>query len=72
MNKEEIKKWMEQNLVGTDEAREITGQSRSAFNQALETKRIIPFFSTGEGTGKRNLYLKSDLEEYYKNKKKIK
>lgn len=70
MNKEEIKHWIDENLVMQDEAMTITGQSKSAFNQSVATGRIIPFVEFGEAR-KTRLYLRSDLEEYAKNKKKI-
>lgn len=69
MNVQEIKKWIEENLVMQDEARKITGQSISAFNQSIQTGRIKPFVEFGE-TRKTRLYLRSELEEYAKNKKK--
>lgn len=69
MNKEEIKKWIEENLVMQDEARTITGQSVSGFNQSVANRNIIPFVEFGT-TRKTRLYLRSDLEEYAKNKKK--
>ena len=69
MNNEEIKKWINENLVMQDEAREITGQSVSAFNQSLQTGKISPFVEFGEKR-KTRLYLKSDMQEYAENKKK--
>ena len=68
MNKEEIKKWIKENLVMQDEARNITGQSVSGFNQSVATGRIVPFVEFGE-TRKTRLYLRSDLEEYARTKK---
>lgn len=69
MNKEEIKQWIEQNLVMQDEARSITDQSKSAFNQSVATGKIKPFVEFGEAR-KTRLYLRSDLEEYAKNKRR--
>jgi hypothetical protein len=68
MNKEEIKKWIEENLIMQDEARQITGQSVSAFNQSVATGKITPFVEFGEAR-KTRLYLKADLEEYAKTKR---
>lgn len=68
MNKNEIKKWIEENLIMQDEARRITGQSVSAFNQSVATGKIEPFVEFGEAR-KTRLYLRSDLEEYAKNKR---
>ena len=69
MDKTYIKKWIEENLFLQDRAREITEQSASAFNQSVATGRIKPFVEFGE-VRKTRLYLKSDLEEYAKNKRK--
>ncbi|MEN0648928.1 hypothetical protein NSQ82_07845 [Caldifermentibacillus hisashii] len=68
MNREEIKQWIKENLVMQEEARTITGQSVSAFNQAVATRKIIPFVEFGEAR-KTRLYLRSDLEDYAKTKK---
>lgn len=66
MNNEDIKDWIENNLVMQSEAFEITGQSKTAFNQSVSTGRVIPFVEFGE-VRKTRLYLKSDLEKYAKN-----
>lgn len=71
MNNKEIKKWIKENLVMQDEARTITGQSISAFNQSVATGKINPFVEFGEAR-KTRLYLRSDLEEYAKTKKTFK
>ncbi|MGC4375941.1 hypothetical protein WD019_03215 [Fictibacillus sp. Mic-4] len=68
MDIKEIKKWIEDNLVMQEEARSITGQSVSAFNQSVATRKIIPFVEFGE-VRKTRLYLRSDLEEYARKKK---
>lgn len=68
MTKEEIKKWIEENLVMQDEGRKITKQSVSGFNQSVTSKRIQTFVEFGENR-KIRLYLRSDLEEYAKNKR---
>ncbi|WP_256846892.1 hypothetical protein [Paenibacillus sp. Pae108] len=68
MNKEYIKQWIQDNLVMQDEARAITGQSTSGFNQSVATRRIQPFVEFGEAR-KTRLYLREDLEEYAKNKR---
>lgn len=69
MNNEDIKKWINENLVMQDEARQITEQSVSAFGQSVSTGRIMSFVEFGEKR-KTRLYLKSDLEEYKNNKRK--
>jgi len=70
MSHEEIKKWIEENLVDREEGRKITEQTPVAFTQATQAKVIIPFFHIGEGRTKKSLYLKSELEIYAKNKQK--
>lgn len=69
MNNEEIKKWIEDNLVLRDEAESITGQSTSAFGQSVSNGKIKSFVEFGSGR-KTRLYLRSELEEYAKNKRK--
>jgi len=64
MNREELKKFLADNLITKQQARQITGQSLSAFNQSISTKQIIPIYEQGEGTGKVRLYLKKEVEEY--------
>lgn len=69
MNNAEIKRWIEENLVMQDEARAITSQSVSAFNQSVATGRVTPFVEFGEQR-KTRLYLREELEHYAKNKRK--
>jgi len=52
-----------------DEARQITGQSVSGFNQSVATGRIVPFVEFGDKR-KTRLYIRVELEEYAKNKRK--
>ncbi|MED4352197.1 hypothetical protein P9265_07590 [Schinkia azotoformans] len=68
MNNEKIKKWIEENLVMQDEARAITGQSVTGFNQSVQNGKIIAFVEFGEAR-KTRLYLRSEIEEYAKNKR---
>ncbi|WP_054955032.1 hypothetical protein [Paenibacillus dakarensis] len=68
MTNDDIKRWINDNLVMQDEARQITEQSVSAFNQSVTEGRIIPFAEFGSAR-KTRLYLRSDLEEYRKNKR---
>jgi hypothetical protein len=68
MDKEKIRRWIQDNLVMQDEARRITGQSVSGFNQSVQAGWIIPFVEFGDAR-KTRLYLRSDLEEYAKNKR---
>ena len=71
MNNEKMKKWIEENLVLQDEARSITNQSVSGFNQSVQTGYIKAFVEFGNER-KTRLYLRSDIEDYAKNKKKSK
>lgn len=64
MNIEEIKEFMDRNLLTKKEAMEITGQSLTAFDQAVQTGRLKPFFERGEGRSTVRLYLKDDVERY--------
>lgn len=66
MNLEEIKQFMNENLLTKKEAMEITNQSLTAFDQAVQTGRLKPFFEKGEGRSTVRLYLKSDVERYNK------
>lgn len=70
MTHEEIKKWISENLLTKEQARQITKQSAGAFNQSVNLGRIKPFFeSNGEGVQKVRLYLKKEIEDYAKNKR---
>jgi len=66
MNLEEIKQFMNENLLTKKEAMEITGQSLTAFEQAVQTGRLKPFFEKGTGRSTVRLYLKADVECYNK------
>ena len=61
---EEIKQFMNKNLLTKKEAMKITGQSLTAFDQAVQTGRLKPFFEKGKGRSMIRLYLKSDVERY--------
>lgn len=69
VNKDAIKAWINENLVMRDEARKITGQSESGFNQAVQTGRIQSFVEFGDARITR-LYLREDLVKYAENKRK--
>lgn len=65
MNKEDVKKWMEDNLVRAEEARKLTGQKSSrSFIQSVQSGQISPFIVWGEGSGAWKLYERSEMEEY--------
>lgn len=66
---EDIQKWAIENLVDKSEAMTITGQSSEAFAQSVKRGNIVPFIQTKANERYTNrLYLRSDLEEYAKNK----
>lgn len=69
MNNEQIKQWINDNLVMQDEARQITEQSVSGFNQSVSTGMIKPFVEFVSGKRTLRLYLRKDLLEYKKNKR---
>lgn len=64
----EIKQWMNNNLVTKQEALKITGQSAQGFQQSVRTNMIDPFYESKDGKGPSivRLYLKSDIEAYAK------
>jgi hypothetical protein len=63
MQRNKVKTWIEQNLVMQEEARTITGQTTSAFNQSVQNGKILPFVEFGT-IRKTRLYLREDLEAY--------
>lgn len=64
MEAKQIKKWMDENLLTKKEAMEVTGQSLTAFDQAITSGRLKPFFEKGKARGIVRLYLRSDVEKY--------
>jgi len=70
MKKEELKKYIDNNLLTKQEAMEVTGQSLSAFNQAISTNNLKAFYDHGKGRSRVRLYLKSDVKNYAKSAKK--
>ena len=70
-NLDQLKEFMENNLLKKQDAMKITEQTATAFQQSEQTGKIKPFFETdGKGPAKIKLYLKSDMEEYARNKRK--
>lgn len=65
-NLEQMQRWIEENLLTPKESMEITNQSRSSFNQSVNNGFIKPFISK-DGI---RMYLKSEVEEYARNKKR--
>lgn len=65
-NINELKEWIETNLVTKQEALRITEQSPKGFQQSVRTNVIQPFYESKEGKGPSvvRLYLKSDVEKY--------
>ena len=69
-SKEDIQTWMNNNLVNIELGREITEQSGPAFRQSVMRGKIPIFFEIeGNTSTSVKLFLRSDLEEYQKNKK---
>ncbi|KYC94352.1 hypothetical protein B4102_3573 [Heyndrickxia sporothermodurans] len=66
MNSEQIKKWVDENLLTKQEAMEVTQQSLTSFNQSIEAGRLVPFYDHGVDRSRVRLYLKSDVEAYAK------
>ena len=64
MNREELEKFLANNLITKQQARQITGQSHSAFQQSVNTGQLKPIYQQGQGTGMVRLYLKKEVEEY--------
>ncbi|MBL1227142.1 hypothetical protein IW510_18615 [Enterococcus sp. BWR-S5] len=66
-----IQQWITDNLLSTEDAAKITGQTINAFRQSVKLRLVEPFFeSEGKGPAKVRLYLKADMENYAKNKRK--
>lgn len=70
-NKEDIKTFLHQNIIDKHAARKITGQSETAFNQAVLRGKIVPIIKYGNGRGGINLFLREDIELYKCNMKKF-
>lgn len=70
-NKEEIKLFLLQHIIDKHQARKITGQSETAFNQAVLRGRIRPIIKYSLGKGGLNLFLREEIESYQLNMKKI-
>ena len=67
MSREEIVKWVDENVLSAAEAREITNQSQDAFTQSV-TSGHMPILKSFSRIHK--VYLKSDAEEYARTKRK--
>ena len=72
MNINNVKTFMNENLLTKKEAMAITGQSLSAFDQSVATGKLAPFFEKGEGRSTVRLYLKEDVERYAQQIKEFK
>ncbi|MBC1339427.1 hypothetical protein HB837_14605 [Listeria innocua] len=68
-NLEALKAYLASNLLTKTEARAITKQSQTAFNQSIQTGTLHSFYEKGENQSKVRLFLKEDCEEYARNKK---
>lgn len=70
-NLDDLHDYMKENLLNKRQAMKITCQSAGAFMQAEKSRMFSPFFETdGKTASKVKLYLKSDMEEYARNKRK--
>ena len=70
---EEFRKFLEENLLTKNEAMLITKQTPTSFTQSVQLRQLNPIFeSEGKGPAKVKLYLRSQVEEYAKNKKQFK
>lgn len=69
---EEFKQFLHKNLLTKSEAMVITDQTSVAFNQSVQLRQLNPIFeSEGKGPAKVKLYLRSQVEDYAKNKRQI-
>lgn len=68
-NKEEMKKWLEGNLLTATQAMKVTEQSKSAFNNAVVNGYIPVYLKLNREERNVNLYLREDLIEYKANKR---
>lgn len=66
-NLEELKDFMDKELIGRDEAVKITGQSKGTFSNAV-TKGHVPVFYRGGNQG-FTLYLREDIDAYAEKKR---
>jgi hypothetical protein len=66
MDKEQLRKYIDENLLTKQEAMEITKQSLAAFNQAIKTGQLKAFYDHGKDRSRVRLYLKDEVEEYAK------
>ncbi|MBU8596427.1 hypothetical protein KM908_09805, partial [Alkalihalobacillus clausii] len=64
MNKEEIKKYIDANLITKQEAMRITGQNIKGFDQTIASGNLKPFYDHGEGRSRVRLYHRDDVEAY--------
>ncbi|EUJ44184.1 hypothetical protein [Listeria fleischmannii] len=69
-NLDALQAYLDENLLTKTEAREITKQSQTAFNQSIQTGTLKAFYEKGENQSKVRLFLKQDCEAYARNKKK--
>ncbi|MEE1131654.1 MAG: hypothetical protein UHX00_08570 [Caryophanon sp.] len=69
LSKEQLQNFLQQNLIDKHAARKITGQSVTAFNQAVLRGKIVPIVKYGNGRGGMNLFLREDIELYKQNMK---
>lgn len=63
-NRDELAKFLNDQLLTKQECIEITGQSSRAFLQAVETGRVVPVFDKGQNQGRTRLFLRKEIEAY--------
>ncbi|MGX7195179.1 hypothetical protein [Enterococcus olivae] len=69
---DELQEFMKNNLLKKQDAMKVTNQSAQAFTNAERAGMFKPFYETdGTTSSKVKLYLRSDIEEYADNKRKI-
>lgn len=68
-----LKEYLQENLLTKDEAPKFTQQTQASFDSTAKLKSVIqPFFSKQKnGRTTFKLYLKSEMIEYGKNRRRI-
>lgn len=64
LNRDELVKFLNDQLLTKQECMQITGQSSRAFSQAVEARRVVPVFDKGQNQGRIRLFFKTEIEAY--------
>jgi hypothetical protein len=64
LSRDELVKFLNDQLLTKQECMEITGQSSRAFSQAVDAKRVVPVFDKGQNQGRIRLFLRKEIEAY--------